>query len=31
MLEAQQLSESALARLEAIRQLQQNSGIEPAT
>jgi rubrerythrin len=31
MLEAQQLSESALARLEAIRQLQKNSSIEPTT
>jgi rubrerythrin len=30
MLEAQHLSESSLARLEAIRRLQQNHGIEPA-
>jgi rubrerythrin len=31
MLEAQHLSEAALARLEAIRQLQKKSGIEPTT
>jgi hypothetical protein len=31
MLEAQFLSEAALARLEAIRKLQQSSGIEQTT